>query len=181
MFRLARMSLANRALVALATVAVFVVGVLSMGQLRQELIPSISVPVVAVTAADPGTSPEIVSERVTGPVEGAVQAVEGVTGVTSTVATGFSVTTVELEYGTDVDAVEQEIGSALAGLGLPEGVEPEVVAGSSTTCRSSSSRCPAPATSRSSPTRSTTCWCPSCPASRRCATSPSRAPPSARS
>ncbi|MFC7025586.1 efflux RND transporter permease subunit [Promicromonospora thailandica] len=124
------MSLANRALVALATVAVFVVGVLSMGQLRQELIPSISVPVVAVTAADPGTSPEIVSERVTGPVEGAVQAVEGVTGVTSTVATGFSVTTVELEYGTDVDAVEQEIGSALAGLGLPEGVEPEVVAGS---------------------------------------------------
>ena len=68
MFRLARMSLANRALVALATIAVFVVGIFSMGQLRQELIPSLNVPVVAVTAVYPGTAPEIVAERVTDPI-----------------------------------------------------------------------------------------------------------------
>ncbi|GGM42467.1 efflux RND transporter permease subunit [Promicromonospora citrea] len=131
MFRLARMSLANRALVALATVAVFVVGVASTWQLRQELIPPLDVPVVAVTAADPGTAPELLAEQVTDPVESAVEAVDGVTGLTSTVATGLSVTTVELEYGTDVDAVEQEVISALNGLSdLPDGVEPEVVAGS---------------------------------------------------
>ncbi len=131
MFRLARMSLANRALVALATIAVFVVGIFSMGQLRQELIPSMSVPMVAVTAADPGTSPEIVAERVTDPIESAVQSVDGVTGVTSTVSTGVSMTTVELEYGTDVDAVEQEITSAVNGLqDLPEDTEPQVMAGS---------------------------------------------------
>src|SRR5690606_39311365 len=48
-----------------------------------------------------------------------------------TVATALSVTAVELEYGTDVDAAEQEITSALNGLSdLPEGVEPEVLAGS---------------------------------------------------
>lgn len=131
MFRLARMSLANRALVALATIAVFLVGIYSMGQLRQELIPSMSVPMVAVTAADPGTSPEIVAERVTEPVETAVQSIDGVTGVTSTVSTGISMTTVELEYGTDVDAVEQEITSAVDGVqDLPEDVEPQVMAGS---------------------------------------------------
>lgn len=131
MFRLARMSLANRALVALATIAVFIVGIYSMGQLRQELIPSMNVPMVAVTAADPGTSPEIVAERVTGPVEAAVQSLDGVTGVTSTVSTGISMTTVELEYGTDVDAVEQEITSAVDGVqDLPEDVEPQVMAGS---------------------------------------------------
>ncbi|NNH54665.1 efflux RND transporter permease subunit [Promicromonospora citrea] len=125
------MSLANRALVALATVAVFVVGVASTWQLRQELIPPLDVPVVAVTAADPGTAPELLAEQVTDPVESAVEAVDGVTGLTSTVATGLSVTTVELEYGTDVDAVEQEVISALNGLSdLPDGVEPEVVAGS---------------------------------------------------
>ncbi|MDR7380758.1 efflux RND transporter permease subunit [Promicromonospora iranensis] len=125
------MSLANRALVALATIAVFVVGVFSMGQLRQELIPSMNVPVVAVTAADPGTSPEIVAERVTDPIESAVQSIDGVTGVTSTVSTGVSMTTVELEYGTDVDAVEQEISSAVNGLqDLPEDIEPQVMAGS---------------------------------------------------
>lgn len=131
MFRLARMSLANRALVALATIAVFLVGIYSMGQLRQELIPSMNVPMVAVTAADPGTSPEIVTDRVTDPIETAVQSIDGVTGVTSTVSTGVSMTTVELEYGTDVDAIEQEITSAVDGIrDLPEDVEPQVMAGS---------------------------------------------------
>ncbi|WP_419707482.1 efflux RND transporter permease subunit [Promicromonospora sp. NFX87] len=125
------MSLANRALVALATIAVFIVGIYSMGQLRQELIPSLNVPVVAVTAADPGTSPEIVADRVTGPIETAVETIDGVTGVTSTVSTGVSMTTVELEYGTDADAIEQEITSAVDGLrDLPEDVEPQVIAGS---------------------------------------------------
>ncbi|GAB2482666.1 efflux RND transporter permease subunit [Promicromonospora xylanilytica] len=131
MFHLARMSLANRALVALATIAVFLVGVFSMGQLRQELIPSINVPMLAVTAGYPGTAPEIVADRVTEPVETAVQGIDGVTGVSSTVSTGISVTTVELEYGTDIDAIEQEVASALGGLqGLPADVEPEVMAGS---------------------------------------------------
>jgi multidrug efflux pump subunit AcrB len=130
-FRLARMSLANRALVALATIAVFLVGIYSMGQLRQELIPSLNVPMVAVTAADPGTSPEIVTERVTDPIETAVESIDGVTGVTSTVSTGISMTTVELEYGTDIDAIEQEITSAVDGLqDLPQDVEPQVMAGS---------------------------------------------------
>ena len=131
MFRLARMSLANRALVALATIAVFVVGIFSMGQLRQELIPSINVPMVAVTAGYPGTAPEIVADRVTDPVETAVQGIDGVTGVSSTVSTGLSVTTVELEYGTDIDEIEQEVTSALGNLqDLPADVEPQVMAGS---------------------------------------------------
>ncbi|MCP2286194.1 hydrophobic/amphiphilic exporter-1, HAE1 family [Promicromonospora umidemergens] len=131
MFRLAQMSLANRALVALATIAVFLVGIFSMGQLRQELIPSINVPMVAVTASYPGTAPEIVADRVTDPVETAVQGIDGVTGVSSTVSTGISVTTVELEYGTDIDAIEQEVTSALGSIqGLPADVEPEVMAGS---------------------------------------------------
>ncbi|GAA4715317.1 efflux RND transporter permease subunit [Promicromonospora umidemergens] len=125
------MSLANRALVALATIAVFLVGIFSMGQLRQELIPSINVPMVAVTASYPGTAPEIVADRVTDPVETAVQGIDGVTGVSSTVSTGISVTTVELEYGTDIDAIEQEVTSALGSIqGLPADVEPEVMAGS---------------------------------------------------
>ncbi|MFJ3407795.1 efflux RND transporter permease subunit [Promicromonospora sp. NPDC090134] len=116
---------------ALATIAVFVVGIFSMGQLRQELIPSLNVPVVAVTAVYPGTSPEIVAERVTDPIETAVEAIDGVTGVTSTVSTGVSMTTVELEYGTDIDAASQEMTSAVGGLqDLPDDVEPDVMAGS---------------------------------------------------
>ncbi|WP_108494006.1 efflux RND transporter permease subunit [Promicromonospora sp. AC04] len=125
------MSIANRAVVALATIAVFLVGIFSMGQLRQELIPSLNVPMVAVTAAYPGTSPEIVAERVTDPIETAVQVIDGVTGVSSTVSTGISTTTVELEYGTDIDEVDQEVTSALGNIqDLPEDVEPQVMAGS---------------------------------------------------
>ena len=50
MFRLARTSLANRAVVALATIAIAVFGVVSMGSLKQELIPSLQIPTAAVVA-----------------------------------------------------------------------------------------------------------------------------------
>ncbi|WP_125774657.1 efflux RND transporter permease subunit [Antribacter gilvus] len=131
MFRLARISLANRAVVALATIAIAVFGVLSMGSLKQELIPSLSLPTAAVVAVYPGAAPEIVADQVSEPVENAVKAVDGVTGVSSTASTSMSVTTVELDFGTDLDDASQALESAARdAAGLPEGVEPQVIAGS---------------------------------------------------
>ena len=57
MSRLARLSLANRALVALATVAIAIFGVISMGSLKQELIPSLQIPTAAVVGVSPGSAP----------------------------------------------------------------------------------------------------------------------------
>ncbi|MFE5307637.1 efflux RND transporter permease subunit [Isoptericola sp. NPDC056605] len=132
MFRLARLSLANRAVVALATIAIFVFGAMSLGSLKQELIPSLELPAGAVVATYPGASPEVVEQRVTEPLEAAAQSVEGIESIGSTASTGSSVTTVQFEYGTDMDAATQRLQTAVTRVQsqLPEDVEPQVVTGS---------------------------------------------------
>lgn len=132
MFRLARLSLANRAVVALATLAIFVFGAMSLGSLKQELIPSLELPAGAVVATYPGASPRVVEARVTEPLEAAAQSVEGIEQIGSTASTGSSVTTVQFEYGTDMDAATQRLQTAVTRTQsqLPEDVEPQVVTGS---------------------------------------------------
>jgi HAE1 family hydrophobic/amphiphilic exporter-1 len=132
MFRLTRLSLANRAVIALVTAAIAVFGVLSLGSLKQELIPSLQIPTVAVVAASPGSSPDLVEQQVTQPVETALSAVAGVESVESTASSGLSSTTIMLEYGTDTDDAAQAIQRALdrAASSLPADVEPTVITGS---------------------------------------------------
>ena len=131
MYRLARLSLANRAVVALLTIAIAVFGWISLGSLKQELIPSLQIPTAVVVAVDPGSSPQLVEQQVTVPVEQAVRAVDGVEKVTSTSSTGLSTTTVELTYGGDLDASAQALQQAVDRVrtSLPSGVEPTVFTG----------------------------------------------------
>ncbi|GEK21288.1 efflux RND transporter permease subunit [Cellulomonas xylanilytica] len=132
MSRLARLSLANRSVVALLTIAIAVFGWISLGSLKQELIPSLQIPTAVVVAVDPGSSPQLVEQQVTVPVEQAVRAVDGVEKVTSTSSTGLSTTTVELTYGGDLDASAQSLQQAVDRVrtALPDGVEPTVFTGS---------------------------------------------------
>ncbi|WP_407316730.1 efflux RND transporter permease subunit [Isoptericola halotolerans] len=132
MFRLARLSLANRAVVALATIAIFAFGTLSLTSLKQELIPSLELPAGAVVAVYPGASPEVVEQNVTEPLEAAAQTVDGIESITSTASTGMSMTTVAFEYGTDMDAATQRLTTAVTRTQsqLPEDVDPQVVTGS---------------------------------------------------
>ena len=77
MFRLAKLSLGNRALIALITVFASVFGVITMTSLKQELIPSIEFPQITVITSMPGASPEVVDKQVSGPLETALNGVEG--------------------------------------------------------------------------------------------------------
>ncbi|MGW2093108.1 efflux RND transporter permease subunit [Promicromonospora sukumoe] len=132
MFRLARLSLANRAVVALVTIAIAVFGVLSMTSLKQELLPSLQLPTGIVSAVYQGSSPEVVEEQVTDVIEEAVTSVDGIASVRSTASTGISLTTVEFTYGTDMESATQRLQSAVAGVQptLPDDVEPQVTTGS---------------------------------------------------
>ncbi|MCW0212757.1 MAG: efflux RND transporter permease subunit [Pseudonocardia sp.] len=126
---LARLSLRNRAVVGLATVLLVVFGVISTTSLRQELFPSLDVPVATVATTYQGASPEAVEEQVTTPVEQAVSRINGVTGTTSTSTNGSSVVVLNLEYGTNLDDVTSQLQRAVQGLALPTGVTPQVVTG----------------------------------------------------
>ncbi|QZN84872.1 efflux RND transporter permease subunit [Cellulomonas sp. C5510] len=132
MTRLARLSLANRAVVALATLILIVVGVLSTTSLKQELIPSLEIPLAVVVTPLPGAAPDVVERQVTEVVEAAVSGVEGLEGTESMSSNSLSVVTVELAYGTDMQAAQQDLEQAVtrAGTGLPAGVTPSVITGS---------------------------------------------------
>ncbi len=56
MFFLARLSLANRSVVALATVALISIGSYIIPSLRQELFPSLSVPEITIVSIYPSAS-----------------------------------------------------------------------------------------------------------------------------
>ncbi len=132
MFRLAQLSLANRALIALITVFASVFGVITMSSLKQELIPSIEFPQITVLTAMPGASPEVVDKQVSGPLETALNGVEGLESTSSTSRNGTSQITMVFTYGTNLDRARNQIDRAISNAkrSLPEDVQPQAFAGS---------------------------------------------------
>ena len=132
MHLLAAFSLRNRSLIALVTVVAAFFGFIATSSLRQELIPSVQFPQLAVLSTYRGASPQIVSERVSRPIEQAVRGIRGVETTSSQSSTGSSTVNVSFTYGTDLDNAEQKIGAAINRVRttLPDDVDPQVVAGS---------------------------------------------------
>ncbi len=132
MFRLAKLSVANRSVVALITVIVAIAGFISLGSLKQELIPSFEVPQAAIVTAYPGASPEVVDAQVSQAIEGAVRQIDGLVNSSSTSQNNLSIVRVEFEYGTKSSKVKEDLAAALAGIKntLPADVEPNILSGS---------------------------------------------------
>ncbi|HCT79470.1 MAG TPA: hydrogenase expression protein [Micromonosporaceae bacterium] len=128
---LARLSLANRGLVALITIAILGFGVAIVPQLRQQMFPDLQFPSVSVIASYPGATPEIVEQQVAIPIEQAVSGIDGVTMVTSASRTGSATVWVNFDYGIDVKAISSDIEQALSRIDgrLPANVDPTVMAG----------------------------------------------------
>ena len=127
---LARLSLANRAIIGVVTVLLVVFGVISATVLRRALLPSLDVPVATVVTAYPGVSPDVVEQQVTAPIEAAISGISGVMGTHSTSTGGSSIVIVDLEYGFDLTELTSQFQRAVQVLSLPAGVTPKVVTGS---------------------------------------------------
>jgi HAE1 family hydrophobic/amphiphilic exporter-1 len=129
---LAKLSLANRALIALITISIAFFGALLMTNLKQELIPSISLPQVSIITTYQGASPEVVDEDVSQPVESALQGLQGLETTSTTSTDGQSVVSASFEFGTDIVYAEQRIQQALNRIDaqLPDDAEWNVLSGS---------------------------------------------------
>ncbi|RAO32286.1 Cation efflux system protein CusA [Micromonospora saelicesensis] len=129
---LARFSLANRGLVALIAVVITAFGAFAVPSLKQQLLPSLEFPAAFIVAPYPGAGPEIVESQVTEPIENALQGIPGLDKVTSTSREGSATVQVMYEFGTDLDDVVNKMQTALSRIDsqLPEGVDPQVIAGS---------------------------------------------------
>ncbi len=129
---LARISMRNRALIALVTVFVSIFGGLTATGLKQELIPSLQLPSAFIMTSYPGASPQVVEERVTTPIEQAVLSLQGLEGHSSTSATGTSTVTVNVKYGSNMAQVQQQLQAAISRIEgmLPEEADSQVFTGS---------------------------------------------------
>nr|MDT0662876.1 efflux RND transporter permease subunit [Micromonospora sp. DSM 115978] len=129
---LARLSLANRGLVALIAVVITAFGAFTVPALKQQLLPSLEFPGAFVVATFPGAAPEIVESQVTAPIEDSLQGIDGLSEVSSTSREGVSTIQVEFEFGTDLGAAVAEMESGLNRISaqLPADVDPLVFAGS---------------------------------------------------
>ncbi|MFJ1650975.1 efflux RND transporter permease subunit [Streptomyces sp. NPDC088337] len=129
---LSRFSLAQRALIGLMSIVALVFGAIAIPQLKQQLLPTIELPVVSVLAPYQGASPDVVEKQVVEPLENSIKAVDGITGVTSTASEGNAVLMASFDYGNNTKQLVADVQQAVnrARAQLPSDVEPQVVAGS---------------------------------------------------
>ena len=125
----ARLSLVNRTLVILIAVVLSAFGAFTIPQLKQQLLPSLAFPGAFVIAPYPGASPEIVEDQVTKPIEDSFQGLTGMEQMTSTSKEGLAQIQVAFAYGTDIESSLNKMQQAMTRVPLPEGVDPQVVAG----------------------------------------------------
>ncbi|MFE1750860.1 efflux RND transporter permease subunit [Streptomyces anandii] len=132
MSRLSGFSLAQRALIGLMSLVALVFGLIAIPQIKQQLLPTIELPMVSVIAPYQGASPDVVDKQVVEPIENNLQGVSGVTGVTSTASEGNAVIRASFDYGNDTKRIVSDVQQAVnrARAQLPDGVDPQVVSGS---------------------------------------------------
>jgi HAE1 family hydrophobic/amphiphilic exporter-1 len=132
MHKLAKLSLANRSVVALATAIIAIFGFVSLGSLKQELIPSFETPQAAIVTTYVGASPEIIDKQVSQPIEDAVRKLDGLVSSTSTSQNNISIVRVEFDYGTKTATVSEDLNAALATLKgvLPAEADAKILSGS---------------------------------------------------
>ncbi|WP_333776223.1 efflux RND transporter permease subunit [Streptomyces sp. IBSBF 3136] len=129
---LSRFSLAQRALVGLVSLIALAFGLIAIPQIKQQLLPTIELPMVSVVAPYQGAAPDVVEKQVVEPIEDNLQGVDGITGVTSTASEGNAVIMASFDYGNDTKRLVSDVQQAVnrARNRLPDGVDPQVVAGS---------------------------------------------------
>ncbi|MFG2191223.1 efflux RND transporter permease subunit [Streptomyces sp. NPDC048639] len=129
---LSRISLVQRGLIALMALIAIAFGAVAIPQLKQQLLPSIELPMVSVLAPYQGASPDVVEKQVVQPLEDSIESVDGITGLTATASEGSAVIMAQFDYGNGskqlVADVQQAVNRARAE--LPDDVDPQVVAGS---------------------------------------------------
>ncbi|AWL88850.1 hydrogenase expression protein [Streptomyces sp. TSRI0445] len=130
---LSRFSLAQRALIGLISIVALVFGAIAIPQLKQQLLPTIELPMVSVLAPYQGASPDVVEKQVVEPLENSLKAVDGVESITSTASEGNALIMATFDFGDEgtkqlVADIQQAVNRARAQ--LPADVDPQVIAGS---------------------------------------------------
>ncbi|WP_192820254.1 efflux RND transporter permease subunit [Rufibacter sp. LB8] len=121
-----KISIQRSTLVVVVFTVLTLLGVVSYNSLNYELLPKFSPPVLTITTLYPGASPNEVENSVTKEIEDALSALENVKEMKGTSLESFSIITIQLNQGTNVDLslqdAQRKINAILAR--LPEDADP---------------------------------------------------------
>ena len=111
-----RVSIANPVFATMVMAALCVLGLFSYSQLRVERIPDISPPIVFVSVAYPGASPDATETVLTRPIELALNGIGGVKMIRSNSLEGRSETVVEFNLDADMARAVQDVRDKVSAL-----------------------------------------------------------------
>ncbi len=97
----------------LIAVALVLVGALAYGLLPVSPLPQVDFPTIRVSASLPGASPETMATNVAAPLERALGAIAGVTGIYSDSRQGSTGITLEFAMNRDINAAARDVQAAI--------------------------------------------------------------------
>ena len=106
---IAKWSIKNTVAVNLIMVFIIVGGLFTVMKMRREMFPQFALDMIVVSVDYPGSSPEEVEEGICIKVEEQIEGIEGIDRIISTAREGNGEVLVELESGSDVQKVLDEI------------------------------------------------------------------------
>src|SRR5436190_1956310 len=109
-----RVSINNPVFATMVMAALCVLGLFSYSQLRVERLPDISPPIVFVSVAYPGASPDAIETELTRPIELALNGIAGVKMIRSNSFEGRSETVVEFTLDADMTRAVQDVRDKVA-------------------------------------------------------------------
>ncbi|MCE9603754.1 MAG: CusA/CzcA family heavy metal efflux RND transporter [Planctomycetia bacterium] len=119
-------SLSHRLIIAALSIAVCLAGVWSFTQQPIDAYPDISAQQVLIISSYAGRAPEEIERQVTIPIELAMGSVPDVAVIRSRTIFGLSIVGLVFNEGVDKYFARQRVQERLAGITLPDGVQPEL-------------------------------------------------------
>lgn len=110
-------------------VMVVLLGLVATTRLGVELLPNFEVPVLAVSTAYPGATPDQVDREVSRPIEDAVSTLGGVVDINTTSVSNQSAVVITFADKTNIDSAANSVSQAVAAIraALPDGANAPVV------------------------------------------------------
>ncbi|HEY2560840.1 MAG TPA: efflux RND transporter permease subunit [Caldimonas sp.] len=109
-----RVSINNPVFATMVMAALCVLGLFSYSQLRVERLPDITPPIVFVSVAYPGASPEATETELTRPIELSLNGIAGIKMIRSNSLEGRSETVVEFQLSADMNRAVQDVRDKVA-------------------------------------------------------------------
>ncbi|MBX9696676.1 MAG: efflux RND transporter permease subunit [Alphaproteobacteria bacterium] len=97
----------------LIMVALFLSGIIAYGLLPLSALPEVDYPTIRISTLYPGASPEVMTARVTAPLERRLGQIAGLNQMTSSSSGGVSVITLQFALEVKLDVAEQEVQAAI--------------------------------------------------------------------